>query len=258
MVPRAMTGERVGVIHVHSNYSHDGRDSLEALKAFALARGLCFVGLTDHAEDFDAGRFVEFLERCRALSDSQVALLPGLEFRFVGHAGLHLLALGLDRWIEPETPDAFIALTRGAARFTMAAHPTLFDYRLPEAVAAGIDGIEVWNAAYNTRFLPDPAAIRLLGRVQARRPEVVGTAGLDQHDSRNDRETRIVLVDPAATDPLGELKAGRFRNRGRTMEFASRQPFGPIGLGALTAVRAGLDLVNLVHERASLALRRVA
>ncbi|HTC25111.1 MAG TPA: hypothetical protein VK688_12150, partial [Gemmatimonadales bacterium] len=101
-------------------------------------------------------------------------------------------------------------------------------------------------------------AVRLLERIRARRPEVVGTAGLDQHDSRNDRGTRVVLLDPAAPDPLVELKAGRFVNRGTTMEFPARQPFGPLGLAALTGLRAGLDAVNFVHERAVRALRRVA
>ena len=40
----------VGVVHVHSDYSADGRDSLEQLRAFALERGIAFIGLTDHAE----------------------------------------------------------------------------------------------------------------------------------------------------------------------------------------------------------------
>ena len=245
-----------GIVHVHSTWSHDGRDTLEDIRAFARQRGIAFVGLTDHAEDFDAETFGRFAAECRRVSGDGIELIPGLEYRFAGFSGLHLLALGLRRWIAPETPGEFAAVAPAAAGFTIMAHPILPRYQLPDNVAATIDAIEVWNAAYNTRFLPDPRALRLLERVRRQRPEVVGIAGLDQHDARNDRETRVYLLDRAATDHLAELKAGRFVNGGRTMRFASRNAFGASRLGALTVLRSGLDLVNRVHEAAGLALRK--
>jgi hypothetical protein len=249
-----MTGA-LGIVHVHSAWSHDGRDTLEALHAFAGQRGIAFVGLTDHAEDFDGPTFERFAAECARVSTLEVQLIPGLEYRFAGWSGLHLLALGLRRWIEPQTPSAFAADAPQAAAFTIMAHPVLPRYHLPDDVAATIDAVEVWNAAYNTRFLPDPRALRLLDRVRRTRPEVVGIAGLDQHDARNDREIRVQLLQTAVADPLAELKAGRFVNIGRTMRFASRAPFGPASMAGLTVLRAGLDLINAMHERASYALR---
>jgi PHP domain len=246
----------VGVVHVHSTYSHDGRDTLEDLGQFAKSRGIAFIGLTDHAEDFTAGRFDEYASHCRAASDDAVTLLPGLEYRFAGHPGLHLLALGLRRWMAPQTPAEFTAEAPAIAGLTIVAHPLLPRYRVPPEVAAAIDAVEVWNAAYNTRYLPDPRAVRLLETIRVRRPNVVGVAGLDQHDSRNDRETRVVLHRSGAADPLAELRAGRFDNVGRTMRFASRAPFGPTQLAGLSLLRLGLDTVNRVHERLSRALRR--
>jgi hypothetical protein len=80
-------------------------------------------------------------------------------------------------------------------------------------------------------------------------------AGLDQHDSRNDRETRLQLLADGALDPLEELRAGRFVNIGRTMRFPSRNPFGGGAMAGLTLLRAGLDAVNAVHERVSRTLR---
>jgi hypothetical protein len=85
--------------------------------------------------------------------------------------------------------------------------------------------------------------------VQQTRPEVVGVFGLDQHDARNDRETRVVLTDPTEADPLAALRAGRFRNRGRTLELDGRCRVGAVPLAALTALRIGLDGVNAIHER---------
>jgi len=111
-----------------------------------------------------------------------------------------------------------------------------------------IDAIEVWNAAYNTRYLPDPWAIRLLKRSQRTRPELMGTAGLDQHDGRNDRETRVVLANPAP-DPLAELRAGRFLNRGRTMAFDAHVSWSPLRVAALMALRRVYDSAERLQNR---------
>ncbi len=240
--------DAVGVVHVHSAYSHDSRDALPVLREFALERGLRFVGLTDHAEDFDSARFAEYRAECARLSDAAVTLIPGLEFRFEGYTGLHLLALGLTRWIAPAKPAEFIDQTRGVAGLTIAAHPVLFKYVAPDEVLAGIDAIEVWNAKYNTRYLPDPKAIRLLHEVRRARPSVVGTVGLDQHDAANDRRSRVV-VDASAADPLAELRAGRFRNRGLGLTFGPTVEWPPYGLPLLEATRFVFDRVERAQER---------
>jgi hypothetical protein len=249
-----VTADRTGVVHVHSNYSHDGRDSLEQLRDFALDRGIAFIALTDHAEDFSESTWQEYVQRCGALSDSAVRLIPGLEFRFAGYRGLHLLAFGLDRWIEPRTPDEFIALAGSASRCTAVAHPILADYALPPSVRNGIDAIEVWNATYNTRYLPDPRALRLLHDIRLVRPRVVGLAGLDQHDRRNDRQTRVVLRDQAI-DPVESLREGRFVNVGRTMRFDSGNGMGGIRLALLSAVRWAFDRVERAQDSVARALR---
>lgn len=237
-----------GAIHMHSDYSHDGLDSLETLRERALERGIRFVGMTDHAEDLVPELFEEYVRHCAAVSDEQVRIIPGLEFRFAGFRGVHLLALGLREWITPRTPTEFVEQTRTAAQFTVLAHPVLARYEIPQVVLEHIDGIEVWNANYNTRYLPDPRAMRLFHRVHHTRPEVVATAGLDQHDSRNDRETRV-LVTEGTPDPLGELRAGRFGNRGRTMRFDSRASLSPGRMRLLTATRWAFDLAERTQDR---------
>ena len=241
-------GGRMGVIHIHSAYSHDGVDTLERLRVASVKRGITFVGLTDHAEDLEADEFGEYLAHCAAVSDATFAMIPGLEFRFAGHPGLHLLALGLRHWIDPKTPAEFIEQARGAATFTIVAHPVLAGHRVPPEVAGGIDAIEVWNAAYNTRWLPDPRSVRILHEIRRTRPSVVGTAGLDQHDSANDRETRVTVLDPAA-DPLLQLKAGRFVNSGRHFVFDPAVSWGPAKLGALGAARWAFDRVERAQEK---------
>ena len=244
-----------GIVHVHSDYSHDGLDSLARLREFAQERGLGFVCLTDHAEDFGPAVFQRYRNECEQHSTDGVRLIPGLEFRFEGFPGLHLLALGLRALIEPATPEAFIELARTTAGLTIVAHPMLARYRLPEAVRQGIDAIEVWNAAYDTRYLPDPRAFELFQSVQAQRPDVLAVAGLDQHDAANDRRTRVVLERPEA-DPVAALKGGRFNNRGLTLGFDARPRWGPVRLGALKALHRGLRGVERVQDMVVRSQRR--
>lgn len=245
----------LGVVHVHSNYSHDGRDSLASLAKFAADRGLGFVGMTDHAEDFSEARWHDYVAECAAASTDGVRLIPGLEFRFAGFRGLHLLAFGLTRWIEPTTPDEFIQLAAAASRFTAVAHPILASYEIPASVRAGIDAVEVWNATYNTRYLPDPRSFRLLHEMQRARPSIVCVAGLDQHDASNDRETRVLVRADDANDPLGALKAGHFENRGRTMHFGAVTGLAGARLVLLQVVRWCYDFVERVQDLMVRALR---
>jgi hypothetical protein len=238
-----------GVVHVHSDYSHDGSDTLERIRDLAAMRGVRFVGMSDHAEDFDAARFETFAAHCHAASDARVTLIPGLEFRFAGFRGLHLIALGLRHWIEPRTPGEFAVVAPAACGLTIVAHPGLAAYRVPPDVVDTIDAIEVWNAAYNTRYLPDPRALALLRKVRGPRPAIVGVAGLDQHDAANDRETRVILDDAGAADPLAELRAGRFRNRGRTLTFAARAEWSAAGRLALSIARRAFDVIERMQHR---------
>lgn len=249
----------VGVVHVHSDYSHDGRDPLERLATFGRERGLSFVCLTDHAEDFGPGDFERYRLDCERHSGGGVRLIPGLEFRFEGFPGLHLLALGVRTWIAPPTtPDAFIEQAPAAAGLTIVAHPMLARYRLPDSVRRGIDAVEVWNAAYDTRYLPDPRAFELYTALRRERPGLLATAGLDQHDASNDRRTRVVLEDAGAADPVAELRAGRFSNRGLTLRFAARPGWGAVRLGALKALRGGLAGIEGLHDAVARARRRGA
>lgn len=253
-----MSGEPlVGIVHVHSNYSHDGRDTLSRLRELSIARGIGFVGLSDHAEDLSEERFAEYRYECETLSDEQVTLIPGLEFRFAGLRGMHLLALGLTKWITPATPEEFLAQTAGCAELTIAAHPGVYGYRLPEAVRQGIDAIEVWNAVYNTRYLPDPRAIRLLRDVRRTRPTVVGTAGLDQHDGRNDRQSRVIVRTPAG-QALAALKAGQFQNRGRTMTFGPKLDWPEWAVAGLSAAKMGFSGVEWLTDHWRRAQKRRA
>jgi len=253
-----MTFDVPGAIHMHSDYSHDGLDSLENLREVCITRGIRWVGLTDHAEDLDEEVFSEYLAHCASLSDDEFRFIPGLEFRFAGFRGVHLFAIGLDRWIQPRTFEEFFDQTGTAARFTVLAHPVLCRYVVPPIILDRIDAIEIWNTNYNTRYLADPRAIELYHTLHARRPEVVATVGLDQHDSSNDREVRTLISVDDIANAGDALKAGRFRTTGRNATFDSVASMSPGEMRGLRFRRAAFDVVERLQNHVVIAIRRLA
>ena len=237
-----------GALHVHSDYSHDGLDTLEAIHGWARASATGFVAMTEHAEDLDPGAWERYRAHCAAVSSEEARIIPGLEFRFPGHPGLHLLAMGLERWIEPASPAEFVRLASGAASFTVVAHPVLCHYVVPEEVRWGVNAVEIWNAQYNTRYLPDPRAIALFQEIGPQRADLVAVAGLDQHNSTNDRGVRVILP-RSSRDPFATLRHGEFTNRGLTMRIRARPNWSRHRLAALRLVRSGLDAVSDWQER---------
>jgi PHP domain-containing protein len=252
-----MTGLAAGAIHMHSDYSHDGLDSLEALRDACISRDIRWVGMTDHAEDLDAEIFAEYRQHCAALSDSAFQFIPGLEFRFAGFRGVHLFAVGLTTWIEPRTFEDFFGMTRNTGCFTVLAHPVLCRYTAPQVVLDNVDAIEIWNTNYNTRYLPDPRAIDLFHHAHSSRPELVATVGLDQHDSRNDRGVRTLISMDDLAAPVTALKAGRFTTIGRNAEFDSAASIPESDMRRLRVKRSLLDAANGLHDRIVFGLRRI-
>ena len=235
------------VMHVHTEWSHDGRDSLPAMADFAAREHLRWVFLTDHAEDFDETRFQTYTQACSDASTDNHELIAGLEFRFEGYPGLHLLALGLRQWIAPETPEDFCALAGRHAAFLIMAHPILTKYRAPEAVLGGVHAIEVWNARYNTRYLPDGRAVAFYKESQQGFPALLATAGTDQHNLLTEGKIRIVL--PADGDPFESLRNGNYYNRGLTMRVANAPEWGQFRLALVALLRVAVERLKRWRAR---------
>ncbi|MEO6864359.1 MAG: PHP domain-containing protein [Gemmatimonadaceae bacterium] len=252
-----MIYDTAGAIHMHSDYSHDGLDSLESLRDACISRSIRWVGMTDHAEDLDPDIFEEYKANCAALSDDILTFIPGLEFRFAGFRGVHLFAVGLTHWIQPRTFAEFFDQTSDAECFTVLAHPVLCRYVVPQIVLDRIDAIEIWNTNYNTRYLADPRAIALYHGLHVMRPTVVATVGLDQHDSRNDRGVRTLISADDIRDPVAALKSGRFTTIGRDASFDSSATMTESAMRALRLKRYTLDIVNKLHDRLMFGVRRL-
>jgi hypothetical protein len=156
-----------GVIHVHSEASHDGRDSLATIARALAAEGLDFCILTDHLQGLDPPALERLLDRLAGPGfPPGFVFVPGVEAEF---CGVHLL-------LVPATdPDRIRrALASGdlgrCGALKLLAHPSQHPV---EQVADllrehPLDGVELWNQLSDSRHGPPLAYLRsLLPRMPA-------------------------------------------------------------------------------------------
>src|SRR4030067_306810 len=87
-----------GLFHVHSDYSYDGKLSLEKIKSVCKHYGFDFVILAEHSQSLDDKKAEEFRKKCRELSDGDVVLIPSVEYSCEG--GMHIVGLGVSEIIS--------------------------------------------------------------------------------------------------------------------------------------------------------------
>ena len=156
-------GERIGVIHVHTNASC-GSGSLPQVIAAGKEADLSFLAITDHN---------------LTLSDAEVAAADPPEFAVidgeeVSTASGHYLALGVSdsRWQRGSGFDArsLMASSRGHGAVNFIAHPFGLRDRWSDWGAKDYDGIEIFNddAVWRKNTVFDIAIAALLYPVNSR------------------------------------------------------------------------------------------
>lgn len=236
-------GETVkGIVHVHSHFSRDGLCSIADLAGFARESGFQFVGLTDHAEDLTPEDMKSMRRQCEKHSDESCVIIPGLEFRC--SRDIHILGLGVTNDIlsvDPTTVAREIVALGGLA---ILAHPGQSGYQYPAGLCRALDGIEIWNAAYDGRFVPTLAGLCLLRKAREHNPVIFGFGGADLHGL--DRPPGVILylrvngtcpVD--AQTVLDFLRSGRFTLRGTYVSLdahAGRHPLARFRLWAFRKI----------------------
>lgn len=249
-----------GVIHVHSTHSRDGEMELTRLAQAFRDGGCHFVAMTEHAEDLSPETMAGFVERCRALSTERFCLVPGLEIDST--EGLHLLGIGLSRYVGEGPADAIIAAIHGQGGLAVLAHPKPGTDGLLRALRELPDGIELWNTKYDSRFAPRLHRFAMLRRLRGRKPALFGCCSVDFHWPRQYREASVVLraESPAPEAILRALRAGRFVCEVGTTRFRpdgrlSRSHLACFGLWACYARPLLLAIKGLKRAARTLGLR---
>lgn len=245
-----------GISHIHSTYSYDGRITLVQLKKECLRRGLRFALLTEHVCSFDQEQFNRFVSECSQLSDERVLLVPGLEFDFIEKNDLHILMVGLRTLPDGKTVDQIVASASKQGALIIVAHPVRNGHHIPGNIADLIDGIELWNTAHNSRYLPDEKAIVLLKQLRKSNKRLIGLGGLDLHGPEGFRGLKIRLQSgfKCSTDLLSLIRSGSFKIHGT---FLALKPVPKTSLVFFCLLHLSRKLLGIADKICLPLLRRM-
>jgi hypothetical protein len=135
--------------------------------------------MTDHSDTFDANKLTEYINECRSKSSSNLILIPGIEFSCDG--GYHIIGLGINAFIEARDPVDVIESIHAQNGFAILAHPSRYAYKIAENLLNVMDGIEVWNAVYDGRYVPGHGSLFLLNNLNKTGYSLLAFGGLDLH-----------------------------------------------------------------------------
>ncbi len=181
-----------GLLHVHSSYSGDAEHSLHQLVELGRRKGYSFIGMTEHSESLDPGKTAAYVQECRRISNADCLLIPGIEFTCAGD--LHLIGFGVTRYTDSQDPLQVSRLIRDDGGVVILAHPRRYNYAVPPEVASTLHGIEVWNAGYDGRYVPDYRSLRLLRSLRMQIGPLLAYGGEDLHRESRSPHVHIQLT----------------------------------------------------------------
>lgn len=203
--------------HVHSDWSYDGRWTLEQISEAFGRRGYDAVLLAEHDRGFDEGRWAQLRAACANVNahDAGAHLVPGIEYSDPTNTvhipvwgDIPFLGEGLD------TGDLLPA-ARAAGGVAVLAHPGRRDagQRLDAALLAHLTGIEVWNRKYDG-YAPNRAAATLVRAT----PGAIPMVSLDFHTQRQFHPL-VMLVDVAGAATERDICEALAARRARAAAF---------------------------------------
>jgi len=198
-----------GILHVHSRHSFDGQHSLEEIAEFARGKGYGFVCVTEHSDTLTEQLTREMVAHCHAVSTPDCLILPGIEFTCDNN--LHVLGLGIEKWTPEKRPYEVATFIREHGGIGVVAHPRRYKYDIPPELRSVVQGIEIWNAGYDGRFVPNKRSLHLLMRWRNDNPALWAYGGQDLH-SITDKWHVEVTVDCDRLEKACVLRALRDGN----------------------------------------------
>ena len=171
----------IGALHVHSTLS-DGRLTPEQIREKAIAEGLDFVVLAEHARYLWPARLSAALEVCRRLSSDEFLLALGLE---VERGGYHALVLcegdGLERGDVERVVDE-PGSVREIGGMVIWAHPAgTYAWTLRAGIGREYDGWEVWSGLADGAVPSLPMLRVFLEQLASGRRQLIAVGGTDFH-----------------------------------------------------------------------------
>ncbi len=247
-----------GVVHIHTEVSHDGHGGLEEMSARLRADGIDFCVLTDHFEDLDADSFGEYLAEIRQVNlRRETVFVPGVEAEI---KGFHVLLLPVASYDEVRDVVDQTDLAGRGPRLKILAHPAKHDLAAVTELLRenAFDGVEIWNQHSDGNYLPP---LEFLDDLVEALPADMSCVvfGSDVHDIRH-RISNLVLIprgeELTPTLILDRLRQGRFLNFNRNTALSLPGDSRPAEIAAwLAEVRQRLGRKALLVGRVKKVLR---
>ncbi len=228
---------KIGIIHVHSKMSYDGQNTLEEIALLAKKRGYSFVGMTEHSDTFDEKGMSHFVKECRRLSNPDFILIPGIEFTCENN--LHLIGLGIEHFTAIRDPISVARFIKKEGGLSIVAHPIRYGYKMPVGLEKEIDGIEVWNAGYDGRFVPNDRSIALWQSLRGRNDAILAFGGEDLHEITDHGHVKLTVS-------CDELTEGTIIRVLREGNYLITNPYFQLRPASLNG---GLNLMSIVLAR---------
>jgi hypothetical protein len=202
--------------HVHSEWSYDGRWTLEQISEAFGRRGYDAVLLAEHDRGFDAGRWAEYRAACAAVGAGAGArLIPGIEYSDPGNS-VHIPVWGDISFLGAgmETAD-LLPGARAAGGIAILAHPGRRNVgrTLDPQLFQYFTGIEIWNRKYDG-YAPN----RMAGDLVRARPGVIPMVSLDFHTARQFHPLAM-LIEIAGEASESEICAALAARRAQPAAF---------------------------------------
>jgi len=237
----------VGILHVHSNLSYDGQNTLAEIAFLAKLRGYRFVGMSEHSDTFEPQKMACLVDECRRLSDASFLMMPGLEFTCDNR--LHLLALGIEHYTDAMNPALVARFVRAEGGLAILSHPSRYGYQIPSGLEMLLDGIEVWNAGYDGRFIPNDRSIRLWKSLRVRNHSLRAFGSQDLHEIGTHRHVRVsVQCEQLTRDAILKSLKGNFVISNSYVRLRSDSSPGWMKLNAIGAGRRAYLTAKAIRD----------
>jgi len=237
-----------GMLHLHSSFSYDGHHTVREMAGFFRYRGYQFIALTEHDNDFDQEKMIEFIRACQDASSESFAVIPGLEFRC--RDTVHILGIGLQSFQRVDDPLKAVKLIKKQGGLAVLAHPRGYEGRVTDELIRSLDGVEIWNGQKDSRFIPHYRALLAFRRFRDSNPHLLPLPGSDLHrlSAYFPCDLWVEAPRPEPSTILRALKEGKFSVRGRYWkEDGSAGALWEIVL--LFGLRHSMDAIRYLRDR---------
>ncbi len=211
-------------LHVHSTLSHDGTLTVTEVANWYRQHGFHVVGMGEHSQDMTEAKVRRLVEECTENSDERFRMIPGIEFT-CDREGMHILGVGCVQLTSDRDPVRVGRHIRQHGGFSVLAHPRRFGWQCDREILHYLDAVEIWNLAYDGKYLPWAHAPAAFQRMRQVNPRLLALACHDLH-------RKVSFYDLAVTAEVNEISCAAVLTKLRLGEYRMKSRFFSAGSDA--------------------------